>query len=128
MLFLRGFILKPAERAFILQKKGTRDFQNRSPFERLAYFYVTMLRQRKRWVQNVLITENRVLPVSTLFFSKFCFILFQSHGITFLKLHFDQKALKSLVLVFVFDFLAQNLSRTGVVPYFAFMLINWKID
>ena len=37
-LFLRGFILKPTERAYILLKNGTRDFQNSPPFERSAWF------------------------------------------------------------------------------------------
>ena len=37
----RGFILKSRERAWILLKKGTRDFQNSPPFERLTCFYKT---------------------------------------------------------------------------------------
>ena len=41
-LFLRDFILKPSERALILLKNGTRDFQNNPPFERPACFYVTI--------------------------------------------------------------------------------------
>ena len=40
-LCLRGFISKPRERAWILLKNSTRDFQNSPPFERLACFYVT---------------------------------------------------------------------------------------
>ena len=39
--FLRGFILKPTERAKVLLKNGTRDFQNSPLFERLVCFYVT---------------------------------------------------------------------------------------
>ena len=35
-------MLKPTERAYILLKKGTRDFQNRPPFERSLCFYVTI--------------------------------------------------------------------------------------
>ena len=42
MLFLRGFILKPTERAYVLLKNGTRDFQNSLPFKRSAWFYVTI--------------------------------------------------------------------------------------
>ena len=42
MLFLRGFILKPKERAYILLKISTRDFQNIPPFERLVCFYVVI--------------------------------------------------------------------------------------
>ena len=38
MLFLRVFILKARERAYIPLKRSTRDFQNRLPFERSAYF------------------------------------------------------------------------------------------
>ena len=41
-LFLRGFILNPTERAYILLKNLSRCFQNSSPFERLACFYVTI--------------------------------------------------------------------------------------
>ena len=40
MLFLRGFILKATERAQVLLKYGTSDFQNNPPFERSACFYV----------------------------------------------------------------------------------------
>ena len=42
MLFLRDFILRPTERAYVLLKSGTRDFQNSPPFERSARFYVTI--------------------------------------------------------------------------------------
>ena len=42
ILFLRSFILKPTERAYVLLKRGSWDFQNSPPFERLACFYVTM--------------------------------------------------------------------------------------
>ena len=41
-LFLRGFILKSTERAYILLKNGIRDFQNSPPFERSTCFYVTI--------------------------------------------------------------------------------------
>ena len=36
-----GFVLKPRERARILRKNGTRDFQISPPFERSACFYMT---------------------------------------------------------------------------------------
>ena len=42
MLFLRDFILRPTERAYVLLKNGTRDFQNSPPFERSACFHVTV--------------------------------------------------------------------------------------
>lgn len=45
----------------------------------------------------------------------------------FFKVHFDQKPLKSLVLVFFSDFPAKNLSRAEVMSYFAFTLLNWKV-
>ena len=38
---LKGFVLKPRKRAWILLKSGARNFQNSPPFERLACFYVT---------------------------------------------------------------------------------------
>ena len=41
-LFLRGFILNPTERAYIVLKKLSWYFQNSSPFERSACFYVTI--------------------------------------------------------------------------------------
>ena len=41
-LFLKGFILKPTERAYVLLKNGTRYFQNSTPFERSACFYMTI--------------------------------------------------------------------------------------
>ena len=40
MLFLRGFILQPTERAQVHLKNVTKDFQNSPPFERSACFYV----------------------------------------------------------------------------------------
>ena len=40
--FLRGFIFKPTEKAQVLLKNGTRDFQNNPMFERSACFYVTI--------------------------------------------------------------------------------------
>ena len=42
MLFFKGFILKPTERAWIVLKDGTGDFQNSTSFERLECFYVTI--------------------------------------------------------------------------------------
>ena len=41
-LFLRGFTLKLTERAQVLLKNSTRDFQNSPPFERSVCFYVTI--------------------------------------------------------------------------------------
>ena len=40
--FLRGFIFKSTEKAQVLLKNGTRDFQNNPMFERSACFYVTI--------------------------------------------------------------------------------------
>ena len=48
-LFLRGFIFKPTERAYVLLKNGTRDLQNSSPFKRSACFYVTISESFKRF-------------------------------------------------------------------------------
>ena len=41
-LFLRGFTLKPAERAQILLKSGPMDFLNSPLFERSTCFYVAI--------------------------------------------------------------------------------------
>ena len=49
--FLRGFILKPRERAQVFLKNGTRDFQNSPPFERLPCFFVTISEKFKRFQQ-----------------------------------------------------------------------------
>ena len=48
-LFLRGIILKPTEKAYILLKNGTRGFQNSPRFERSACFYVTISESFKRF-------------------------------------------------------------------------------
>ena len=42
VLTQEGIILKPTERGYVLLKNGTRDFQNRAPFERSACFYMTI--------------------------------------------------------------------------------------
>ena len=42
MLFLRVFIFKPTERAYVLLKSSTGDFQSNPPFERSACIYVTI--------------------------------------------------------------------------------------
>ena len=49
MFFLRGFILRLTERAWVLLKNGTRDFQNTPPFERSTCFYVTISENFKRF-------------------------------------------------------------------------------
>ena len=41
MLFLRGSVFKQTQRAYVPQKKSTKDFQNSLSFERSAWFYVT---------------------------------------------------------------------------------------
>ena len=40
--FLRGFFWKKAEWVSVLLRNGTADFQNSFPFERQAWFYVTI--------------------------------------------------------------------------------------
>ena len=42
MYFLRGFILKPTEKAYAFLKNDIGDFENSPEFERSAYFYVTI--------------------------------------------------------------------------------------
>ena len=42
MFFLRGFILRLTERAWVLLKNGSRDFQNTPPFERSTCCYVAI--------------------------------------------------------------------------------------
>ena len=51
----------------------THHFQTRLPYRK------PMLRETEWWVQNGPITKNRVLPVTTLFFWKFCFSLRTSY-------------------------------------------------
>ena len=74
MLFLRVFILKPTERAWVLLKNGTRDFQNSPPFERSACFYVTISESFKRFQYfnfetNFLENENLFQKTGVPFFS-----------------------------------------------------------
>ena len=40
--FLGSFIFRPTETTWVLLNIDTRNFQNSSPFEREAYFYVTI--------------------------------------------------------------------------------------
>ena len=73
-LFLRGFILRPAERAQVLLKKGTMDFQNSPPFERSVCFYVTISESFKRFQYfnfetNFLENENLFQKTGVAFFS-----------------------------------------------------------
>ena len=68
----RGFILKPTERAQVLLKSGTRDFQNSPPFERSASFYVTISENFKRF--QYLNFETDILENEN---------LFQKTGVTF---------------------------------------------
>ena len=49
MLFLSVSILKATERAWVLLKNSTRDFQSSPPFERSARFYVTITESFKRF-------------------------------------------------------------------------------
>ena len=48
ILICRGFILKPTKRALTAVKNGTRDFQNRSLYKRLAYISVTITKEFER--------------------------------------------------------------------------------
>ena len=48
-LFLRGFIVKPIERAKILLRKSARDFRNSLPFKRSACFYVAISENFERF-------------------------------------------------------------------------------
>ena len=47
--FFRVFILKPTERAKVVLKNATRDFQNNPPFERSACFNVKISESFKRF-------------------------------------------------------------------------------
>ena len=73
MLFLRGFISKPTERAWVPLKNGTKDFQNSPPFERLACFYVTIIESFKgfqcfNFETDFLENENVFQKTGVLFF------------------------------------------------------------
>ena len=72
--FLEGFILKPTERAQVLLKNGTRDFQNSPPIERSACFYVTITGnfeqfQYFRFETDFLENENLFQKTAVPFFS-----------------------------------------------------------
>ena len=74
MLFLRVFILKPTERAEILLKNVTRDFENSPPFERSACSYVIISESCKRFQyfdfeENFLEKENLFQKTGVPFFS-----------------------------------------------------------
>ena len=66
--FVRGFILKPAERAYVPQKNGVRDFQNSPSFDRWACFYVTITENFERfWNFDNFNFETNVLKNENLF-------------------------------------------------------------
>ena len=74
MLFLKVVILKPTERAYVLLKSGSRDFQNSPPFKRSACFYVTISESYKRFQYfnfdtNFLENENFFQKTGVPFFS-----------------------------------------------------------
>ena len=66
--------MKPIERAYVLLKNGTRHFQNRNPFERLACFYVIISEDFERlkyfnFETDFLVNENLFLKDwSTVFY------------------------------------------------------------
>ena len=68
--------LKPTERAQILLKNGSRDFQNSSPYERLACFYVTIQSVKVLNVVNTL-TLIQIFWKTKIFFKKLedCFLV-----------------------------------------------------
>ena len=76
MLFLRGFISKPAERAQVLLKNGTKDFKYSPPFERLSCFYVTITGNFK--VFNTLTSEPIYSKRKTFLKKLECRFLFES--------------------------------------------------
>ena len=82
--FLSGFILKPTERAQVLLKSGTRDFQNSLPFERSACFYMTIAENFKRFQYFDFETD---FPENENLFSKNWSIVFQLKAVR-LKMHY----------------------------------------
>ena len=62
---LRDFILTPTERAQVILKKSTRDFQNRSLFERSPCFFVTISENFKRF--NTLTLKQTFWKTKTFF-------------------------------------------------------------
>ena len=66
-LFLRVYIVKLTVRTKVLLKNGTRDFQNSSPFDRLACFYVTFSGNFKRFKA---LTLQQIFCKTKTFFKK----------------------------------------------------------
>ena len=67
-----------------------------APFPYKISCQKTMLRQIKKWVQNGSITKTRVLPVTALFFWKFCFSLRSS---PLMKICFDVTTTQILIFI-----------------------------
>ena len=61
------------ENEILFQKVGLPFFSWKYHFHTKLQFQRPMLRQIEWWLQNRPITKNGVLPVTTLFFRKFCF-------------------------------------------------------
>ena len=77
MLFLRGFFLKLTERAEVLPKNCTSDFQNNPRFERATCFYVTITRNfeffqyfnfEKSFLENVNLFRRTGVPLFKRYF------------------------------------------------------------
>ena len=67
MFFRRGFILKSTEKALRSSKNGTRGyFQNSHPFERSAYFVVTITEYFECFQNKI---ENHFQKAGVIFFS-----------------------------------------------------------
>ena len=66
-IFLRGFILKPTERAYVLPKSGTSDFQNSPPLERSPWVSVTISEKFKHFQY---LTLKQILWKTKTFFKK----------------------------------------------------------
>ena len=74
LTFENLFILKPTERALVLLKTGTMDFQNSPPFERSVCFYVKISESFKHF--NTLTLKQIFWKMKT-FFKKleYCFLV-----------------------------------------------------
>ena len=120
-LFLRGFILKPTERALVLLKNCTRDIQNSPRFERSACFYVRISEN----FSNVFNTLKQIYWKTKTFFKKLKYrFLIESAKIE--NASFPFKAVKSKANIKANRMMSTKWTYTknGGLPVTA--LIFWK--
>ena len=118
--FLGNFILRPTETTWVLLNISTRNFQNSSPFEREAYFYVTITGNFERF--QYFTSETNFLKKRKLF-SKNLSTIFQFKVLSLKMEHFHTKLHCQKSMLRQIELVLQNerITKNGVVPVATFI-------